>query len=204
MRIGQQFLLLRYSNNIVSDTIEKHQAVINRLGYCWFGKISTVPSVKIQKAVLDEEEPKIILYTKGVAHECSLLAITDKKPTEGCPDYYEKEGIYPSVYFKLSSIEPVESKELEQYRIISTGRLLPDAIWHSMTSYFFAEWPDTNASKDIKEIDFKMKTSSKEEKRPLLDKNDCIYRKNGKCTCRNCISYQYECERPSMCLKQKR
>lgn len=201
MRKGQQFLLLRYSNNIVPDTIQQHQAVIDKLGYCWFGKIGVVPSAKIQKAILDEDEPRIILYTRGVAHECHLLGIAEKKPSEGCPKYYETEGVFPNVYFKLASIEPVEIPALDKYSIISTGRKLPDAIWHSMTSYFFAEWPDRE-----KKIpgEKRREVQAKKEKIELLPTTDCVYRKNGKCTCRSCISYQYECERPSMCLKQKR
>ncbi len=201
MKPGQQFILLRYSNNIVPDTIQKHMDVIDQYGYCWFGKIGVIPSAKIQSAILSEEDPRIILYAKGDAHECHLLDITNKKPSEGTPQYYETEGIYPSVYFKLASIEPVESKELDKYKIVSTGRTLSDAIWHSMTSFFFAEWPD--GSKKSVEVKSTQATARK-EKRPLLDKNDCFYRKDGKCTCRSCISYQYECERPSMCLKQKR
>lgn len=201
MRKGQQFLLLRYSNNIVPDTIKQHQDVIDKLGYCWFGKIGMVPSAKIQKVILDENESRIILYTRSVAHECHLLGIAEHKPSEGCPEYYEKEGVYPSVYFKLASIEPIEISELDKYSIISTGRKLPDAIWHSMTSYFFAEWPDEEKKKPEEK---KREARAKKEKETQLPTNDCIYRKNGKCTCRSCISYQYECERPSMCLKQKR
>ena len=39
MNDKQQYLLLRYSISEVSDVIEKHQAVINEHGYCWFGKL---------------------------------------------------------------------------------------------------------------------------------------------------------------------
>lgn len=201
MKKGQHFLLLRYSNNIVPNTIEQHTAIIEELGYCWFGKIGIVPSPRIQRELLAEEEPRIILYSRGVAHECLLLAISEKKPSNGCPKYYETEGVYPSVYFKLGFIEPIHIAELDRYRIVSTGRTLTDAIWHSMTSYFFAEWPDGISRLAPQKT---ITTVKKEKTRELLPPNDCVYRKNGKCTCRSCISYQYECERPSMCLKQKR
>ncbi len=171
MKKGQQFILLRYSNNIVPDTIEQHKAIIDELGYCWFGKIGVVPSAKIQKAILDEEEPRILLYTKGIAHECRLLDISEKKPAYGCPAYYEMEGIYPSVYFKLPSIDPVAIKELERYRVISTGSPLLDAVGRSMTSYFFAEWTDGTTRSSEKKIE----KAAKKEKRELLPPNDCVY-----------------------------
>lgn len=200
MKKGQRFILLRYSNNFVPDTIEQHKSVITELGYCWFGKMGIVPSGRIQKAILDEDEPKIILYTRGIAHECRLLAITEKTPMIGCPAYYETEGVYPSVFFKLASIELVDISELERYHIISTGRRLSEAIWQSMSSFFFAEWPSGEKSAPEKQV---TSHCSKKEKREISSKRDCVYRKNGKCTCRSCINYQYECDRPSMCLKQK-
>lgn len=200
MEKGQSFILLRYSNNIVSDTIKQHQDVIEKIGFCWFGKIGVVPSKKIQKAILAEDNPRIILYTRGIAHECHLLEISEKRPSKGCPDYYEIEGICPSVYFKLASIEPIKMSELDNYSIISTGRKLLDAIWHSMTSYFFAEWSDGKKTEtDIKQ----KKQQAEEEKQKTLQVNDCIYRKNGRCSLRSCVNYQYECDRPNMCLKQK-
>ena len=201
MKKGQQFILLRYSNTIVPNTIEQHKAIIDELGYCWFGKIGVVPSAKIRKAILDEEEPCILLYTRGIVHECRLLDISEKKPAYGCPAYYETEGIIPSVYFKLLSIDPVAIKELERYRVISTGSPLLDAVGRSMTSYFFAEWTDGTARTNVEK---KIEKAAKKEKRELLPPNDCVYRKEGKCTLKSCINYKYECDRPSRCLSQKR
>ena len=40
---GDKFLILRYSNGIY-DCIKKHKEVLNKIGYCWFGKIGVVPS----------------------------------------------------------------------------------------------------------------------------------------------------------------
>ena len=43
---GQKLLVLRYGKQIIENCIELHQEKIDSLGYCWFGKLGTVPSKK--------------------------------------------------------------------------------------------------------------------------------------------------------------
>lgn len=209
MKPGQKILVLRYGNNIISDCIEKHQEVIKEYGYCWFGKIGTSPSTKIINALLAEDEPEIILYKKGKAHMCRLEEISDKKPDKGYPDYYQEylydQLIFPKVYFKLTSIEEIELKELDKCIVCSSLSHLMDTLNRSMSSFIFAMVPDPNAKAiNVKEQTKGEKTKPTRKKKDLLDKNDCVYRKDGKCSNRSCISYQYECEHPSVCIKQKR
>ena len=209
MKPGQKILVLRYGNNIVPDCIGEHQKTIEQYGYCWFGKIGTSPSAKILNAVLAEEEPQVVLYVKAKAHICNLEAVTDKQPMEGCPEYYREylfdQFIFPKIYFKLTGIEELPLSELGRCVVCSSKAPLLDTLNRSMSSFIFAELPDPDAKAPVpNEKANKTGSPVRKEKRPLLDKNDCVYRKDGKCTCRSCISYQYECERPSMCLKQKR
>ena len=41
---GQKLLVLRYGKQIIENCIELHQEIIEEIGYCWFGKLGTVPS----------------------------------------------------------------------------------------------------------------------------------------------------------------
>ena len=50
----------------------------------------------------------------------------------------------------------------------------------------------------------KQKENMKVPKRIKLTENDCVYRKAGKCGLKGFVNYQYECDRPANCIRQKR
>lgn len=87
---GKKFLVVRYGNNIISDCIEKHKEVLVKEGYCWFGKIGTIPSEKSIKQVLNSEENYVVLYTKGKVFLCTFVDYTANKPTSAYPNYYDE------------------------------------------------------------------------------------------------------------------
>jgi len=199
---GQKVLIIRYGKK--PDCIEKHLEVINAIGYCWFGKVGVAPSNKVVSAVLNEDHPKIVLYSQGKGYVADVAKISTEKPLEGYPDYYQEELfdqlIFPKSYFKLTSIEPYDSENLAKITVISSGSPAMETLNKSMASFFIAQYgklilPNTEDLKDIKK--------PKIEK-SLLGLNECIYRKNGVCTKIGFISYRFECDRPSVCVGQKR
>ena len=185
MNDKQQYLLLRYSISEVPDVIEKHQEVINERGYCWFGKIGNIPSSWILNRVFEEEESYLLLYRKDAAFICKLLAYSTRKPLEGIPKYYDEEGIYPSIYFKLEYINPCDKALLHNSIVVSTGAYVEDVVFHSRIPFMLCMFVD-------------------ESKLQPLGANDCRYKKDGFCTCRTCVNYECLCERPSSCAKQRR
>lgn len=203
---GQKFLVVRFGTNIVEDCVNKHQEVIEQKGYCWFGKIGVVPSKKVLQSVFDEERPTLVLYTRNKAYICELLDTTEEKPSEGYPNYYVEElfntGRNPKIYFKLKSMQVWELSEMNKCVVCSSRNNLMQTLNKSMSSFFFAEMLDPNATRGIGSLG-KEKTTGKEKKKKL-DINDCVYRKDGKCNMKSFVNYQYECTRPSTCLKQKR
>ncbi len=205
MDLGQQFLVLRFGTNIQPNCIEEHQKVIDRVGECWFGKIGVVPSNKAIKAVMAVEKPKLILYTKSHAYECDFTEVVLERPFMNYPDYYEVElfskGIEPKSYYKLTTIKEVELQELNKYVVVSSRNKLTETLYKSMSSYFFAEYPDKDQM--APPVSRHKEKKSKYDKK-LLPSNDCRYRKDGRCTLRSCINYKYKCERANMCIKQKR
>lgn len=204
MEVGQRFLVVRFGTNIIANCIEEHQEVIRKKGYCWFGKIGVVPSKKTLEELLSHDNPMIMLYTRNHAYECSLAEVIIEKPKEGYPDYYETElfeqGRYPKSYYKLTSITEVSIGELSKYIVVSSRNELMNTLNKSMSSYFYAEYPD----KDVVRNDPSQRKLSAVNKKELLPSNECRYQKEGRCTLKGFVNYQYECERPSTCLRQKR
>lgn len=204
MEKGQKFLVIRYGKNIVDNCIEKHIDVLSKLGSCWFGKIGTAPSQKFINMIMSERTPRLILYSKEEVFECDITEVSYEKPQNEYPEYYDEKifggALLPKIYFRLSRIEKIDKKELTDYIIVSSRGKLIDTLNRSMTSFFLAEYPDKSAKnkKDTVIKEYKIKESK------ILDVNDCIYRNAGVCNCKGFINYNYECERPSSCIKQKR
>lgn len=198
---GQKVLVIRYGTNIVADCIDKHKEVIKNNGFCWFGKIGTAPSDKVIKSVFEEDAPVIILYSKGVAHIAELEDITKDKPVGGYPGYYNEylydKQLYPKIYFKLKTIEPMDINELSQYRIASSGNTLLFTLNSSMSSFFLAE----HGKGTIGTTKKNSVPSVKDKKQPVSNR-ECKYQEDGYCNNKRCINYQYECIHPDVCLKR--
>lgn len=204
MKVGDKFLVVRFGTNIIENCIERHQEVIESKGFCWFGKIGVVPSQKVLKALMDQETPSMLLYTRNHAYECKLLECNTDKPSSGYPHYYEDElfesGMEPKSYYKLASIEEVPISELDNYIVVSSRNRLMTTLNKSMSSYFYAEYPNPDEKISETQKIKKQRLIKKEQ----LSENDCRYRKDGRCGLKGCVNYQYECDRPNMCIKQKR
>ena len=61
---GQNILVLRYSPSIKKDIIEQHQTLIEKLGYCWYGKLGGVTSREIISAITASESIDIALFKR--------------------------------------------------------------------------------------------------------------------------------------------
>lgn len=199
---GQKLLVLRYGKQIIDNCIELHGEKIEELGFCWFGKLGTIPSKKSIDAIMSEEIPTIILYARGAAYICEVSEVSYEQPKDGYPEYYEKELFqkltFPTVYFKLTAIEELDANELSKFTVISSGNSAINTLMHSMSSFLFVMY-----GKEVREEKQERK-AVKKKTRIQLPENDCVYRKNGRCSLKNFVNYQYECERPSSCIRQKR
>lgn len=198
MNKGQKVLVIRYGANIVADCIERHMEVVDEYGFCWFGKIGTSPSAKVLDAVLTEEEPTIILYSKGVSYKASLIEVSKNKPVEAYPSYYNEhlyaKEIHPSTYFKIKDLRKMDVNELEEYSVASSGNRLLFTLYSSMSSFFLAQYGRSQAVVKKKDV----KTVSK----TVTGNKDCKFQEQGRCCNKRCVNYQYECVRPELCLKR--
>lgn len=196
---GQKTLIIRYGKK--ADCIEKHKEVIESIGYCWFGKIGVVPGRKAITSVQAEDNPMIILYSQGKGYIAFFKEITYQCPTEGYPQYYEEELfeklIFPKCYFKITAIEKIETADLAKFRIVSSGNDAISTLGRSMASFFYAEYGKSQRVISVSTCEKKKKTVEEP-----LNRDSCIYKKDGKCTRRSFVNYKYECERPNNCAGQ--
>lgn len=198
---NKKILVLRYGTNILKDCMEKHLEVLEKHGCCWFAKLGRSPSSKILKEVFGEGTGVVILYARGGCYVCEVSEYSDKKPVSNMPEYYQEyifdEGLMPSMYFKIDKMEKIPSDDLNRLVVSSSRNYLIETLNRSMNSFFMAE--TTEYAKTVVPIEKKKKA-----KKELLPIDECVYRKDGKCTNRSFVNYQYNCMRPSNCLKQKR
>lgn len=202
---GNKVLILKYGTNNMYDCIEKHKELIEKNGYCWFGKIGKMPGETKVKEIMDQEISQIVLYSQGKAYLCDVEGYQIDKPDKGYPAYYDSflyaRNIMPSMYFRLSSLSELKIEELSKCVISKSGRNVIETLTRSMNSFFYAELPDKNYKKP--EVKEKKERKPKKVEKKEVASNDCIYRIDGICENKRCISYEYECISPSRCAKQK-
>jgi hypothetical protein len=186
----------------IHDCIDKHVAVLNEYGYCWFGKIGRSPSTKVINSVLVDGVGTVILYSRAGIYIYTVKEVSKEKPEQAYPSYYEThiftKGIIPSMYFKLTNIEVMDAGDLSKYVVLSSKNNLPNTLNKSMNSFFVTEL------RGIGNINEKATPEKVQKKRENLDVKDCYYRKYGKCNRKSFVNYQYECIHPDLCIKQKR
>lgn len=203
---GQKILVLRYGTDLEKDCITKHKELIETKGYCWFGKIGIPPAMNSYVPVREEKRPTIVLYNRKGSFLCEFLDISYKRPVEGYPSYYKEKlfakQVFPRCYLKLGSMSAISVDDLSKLYVVSSGNKVLDTLNKSMSSFLFASYGEL--SKEEADRIAKKKKMISNDKRPALPINDCLYRQEGICTLKSCISYQYECERPSTCMKQRR
>ena len=203
---GQRLLVIRYGVNIERNCIELHDQIIRSKGYCWFGKIGIAPSKASYLPVLEEDSPSIVLYNRRGVYLCDFAEISFDCPKNNFPEYY-KNALYeqyefPSCYFKLGSITEIPIDYLSDFYVVSSGNDALTTLNNSMSSFLFVSYGRLS-DEELEKIKNK-KLQTQKKNRPILSVNDCYYKKEGICTLKSCISYQYECDRPSSCAKQKR
>ena len=203
---GQKLLIIRYGVDIEKDCISLHQQIITSKGYCWFGKIGIAPLSGRYTPVLQERNPAIVLYNKQGTYLCSFLDICFSKPVDGFPDYYRnaffEKNSFPKCYFKLGSITELTKERLSDFYVVSSGNDALTTLNKCMTSFLYVSYNKLSDT-ELEKIQSK-KGNMQKEVVTSLSVNDCIYRNDGTCTLKTCINYQYECDRPSMCAKQRR
>ena len=145
-------VLMRFADAFLSieDTIEEHDAVIKKHGAVWMGKIGKPLGkqhiLRIQTQVTAHIPSHLYLVQrlkgKYLASRGTIVNVSvtppSKKEKDLIPTYYAERGILRqiSLWFKLTSIERLESVALSQIRIASSGMPVPETLSKSMAALF--------------------------------------------------------------------
>ena len=144
-------LLMRFSDELtgVGDTIAAHDAIINRRGSVWIGKMGKTlgrPHVDRINKQCNESIPTYLylvkksregytLYQGTVLEVCRRLPL---KETQDVPKYYESKKLmnYMNFWAKLSEIKPVQITVLDNLLISSTQMSASYSLRRSMAALF--------------------------------------------------------------------
>lgn len=200
--MSNKVLLLRYSDFHGIDTIAAHMEIIQQYGRCWWAKIGKQPSPTYLQGFFEQEEKIALLYTSGVLYKCRIGSVLRSRPENHYPPYYDRDIFgkdnEPQVFFELLSIEEIELNYLDDYVVCSSGKEVLYDLKKTISSYMFIQHNSIPLPPKPER-----KPRQQKLKKAVIDKNSCVYKKDGMCGNRTCVNYRYECERPQYCLKQK-
>ena len=135
---------LRFSDNFAPDlgTISAHNAVIQKYGFVWYGKLGAVVSKKVIDDILKNEKPRILLIHSGKADRywAYIEKIQYELPDEKyIPSYYrDNAGIFKT-WFKIVNIESAPGNILGKCKVASSKRQLSEVSKSSMNPYFIID-----------------------------------------------------------------
>jgi len=125
-------LVLKWSQTVRPDTIERHREVAEQDGAVWWGRNSKPGATglgaewlsKIRSQLEAGSQTLIFLYSSGGTWRTRLLAITVDKDVvepELVPAYYDPET-YNSLWVKITEFEQVDPSEItEGYVLANSG-----------------------------------------------------------------------------------
>ncbi len=138
---------LRFSNNFAPrcGTIESHQAVIDKWGYVWYGKLGAKVSALVGKEILENTSPKILLIHSG-STDRYWAYVTDIQwntpSVEQIPEYYRHISDKFNTWFRVIRFEEAPKDILSKCYVASSGAVLSNASKRSMNPYFIIRYEE--------------------------------------------------------------
>lgn len=139
---------LRFAENFAPEcgTIAAHQAVIERCGHVWYGKLGSAVSAGVAQAILADDDPRILLIHSGGADRwwAHIDAITrDEDEAAEHPDYYHDLSRKMGCWFRVTRFERADAKVMSRCVVSSSGKPLSTASRHSMSPYFIIDYEES-------------------------------------------------------------
>jgi len=147
-------VVVRFSDRLFSigNVIEKHNDVVSRFGYVWFGKIG-MPVAQRRIDTLNEQIQKGIqthlFLVQGNRkqsnfYQANLLNISRailKSESKCHPDYYLDNNIKKNIqtWFKITKINQIDSSVISKLRAIGSVYSLSETLVRSSTGYFLVQ-----------------------------------------------------------------
>jgi hypothetical protein len=144
-------LVVRFSDTMfgVGDVVAKHNIVVAKHGYVWFGKLGTGLSasrIDMLNEQISKEITTFVYFVKGnrkksTAYRAHLIAVAKELPngqSKYVPHYYSENNIlqFMKAWLKIDEIIPAEWSELRNLRAISSISSIQETLTRSSSGYF--------------------------------------------------------------------
>ena len=124
-------------------TIAAHQAIIDDIGYVWYGKMGSAVSDKVISDIEQADQPQILLIRSGRTERywAKILEIQHNVPKlSEIPEYYRDTAGTFKTWFKVSEFELADRDVMSKCKVASSGNALGEVSKHSMSPYFIIEY----------------------------------------------------------------
>lgn len=139
-------ILMRYSNKIESDCVNKHIDILNKNGKVWFAKCGNKLTNKNIDMFMNNNQHRIILYSRDGIFLANVTEIRFDKPKDCYPNYYDelffndKKDSYseftytPSTYYCFDSIIELDETVISKFIMLRSEKPVLDVVNKTMTS----------------------------------------------------------------------
>jgi hypothetical protein len=144
-------LVVRFSDNLfgVGDVVAKHNAIVEKRGYVWFGKIGTTISnsrMNDLNSQIKNGMPTYLYLVKGnrkksAFYRAHLLLITRELPrgeSKAIPPYYSTKALrqHMNAWMQVSQIVPADPSSMKNLQAISSVFPIQETLVRSSSGYF--------------------------------------------------------------------
>lgn len=138
-------IALRFAENFAprEGTIAAHSALMQDLGYVWYGKLGSPVSAAVSEAILKQADPRILLIHSGKSERYWLHVDAiqrDIPELEAIPLYYRNNVGGFGCWFRVVAIETASKDVMSKCIVSSSRKSLSLASRHSMSPYFIIEY----------------------------------------------------------------
>lgn len=117
-------LLMRYSDKSRKiNTIAEHIAILEELGYVWFGKFGLGASMKMVELINEQCRSSIetllfLVAGREITHQAKIKAVEGTKEqrpfrqqdTQAVPPYYRREAC--ALWVKIENLKPIQHNDV--------------------------------------------------------------------------------------------
>ena len=140
-------IALRFGEHFAPNcgTITAHQALIDKTGYVWYGKMGAPVANSVINDLKEQETIKILLVNSGKFDRYWAYVDEIKKeiPELDCiPEYYRGLVDKFKTWFRITKFEPAPKDIMSKCHVISSGKTLGEVSKHSMNPYFIINYED--------------------------------------------------------------
>ena len=138
-------IALRFGEHFSPEcgTIAAHQAIIDKIGHVWYGKMGSAVSDKVISDIKRADQPRILLIRSGRTERywAKVLEIQHTVPSlSEIPEYYRDTAGTFKTWFKVSEFELADRDVMSKCRVASSGNALGEVSKHSRSPYFIIEY----------------------------------------------------------------